>query len=72
MARSRKILTLDERRRITLGSLAGAHDMFFAHVDERGIITLTPAELVPVAQPKPRKRAPRRKSVPEAASRNDA
>jgi len=56
MARSRKILPVDERKRITLGSLAGEHEMYIATLSAQGVITLTPVELVPVVTPKPRRR----------------
>jgi hypothetical protein len=68
MAKSRKILTVDPRKRVTLGSLAGEYEMYFANVDPKGVITLTPAELVPVAKPKPRRR---RAATPKEQTPND-
>lgn len=68
MTKSRKILTVDPRKRVTLGSLAGEYEMYVANVDAQGVITLTPAELIPVAKLKPRRRQPRR----QAAAANEA
>lgn len=63
MPSSRKFLALDGRKRVALGALA-RYEMYLANVDAAGVITLTPAELVPVAKPKPRR--------PRAASKKVA
>jgi hypothetical protein len=68
MGRSHKYYELDRRKRIALGTLA-RHDLYMANVDERGVITLTPAEVTPLASvPIPtRRRQPRKKAAPAAA-----
>ncbi len=38
-----KLVTLDSRKRVSLGRLGARHDQYFVYVDERGIIVLTPA-----------------------------
>jgi hypothetical protein len=66
MARSTKFLQLDARKRLALGTLA-RHDLYLATVDARGVITLTPAEVTPLAAAPPvRKRAPRKKAAAAA------
>jgi len=55
------MLAVDARGRITLGSLAGDHEIFLANVSADNVITLTPAELIPVVKPRPRRRT---KSIP--------
>jgi hypothetical protein len=61
VGRSHKYLELDSRRRIALGSMA-RHDMYLVQVAADGVITLTPAEVTPLATPPPvRKRTPRKK-----------
>jgi hypothetical protein len=65
--RSTRFFELDARKRIALGTLA-RHHLYLAAVDERGVITLTPAEVLPLSTPPvvPRKRA-RKKAAPAAA-----
>lgn len=66
MAKSRKVLILDERRRLTLGTLA-RHEMYVGTVSPEGVITLDPRVLAPAGPAKPpRKRAPRKKAAPAA------
>lgn len=67
MARIRKYLELDARRRLALGSLA-RHDIYLAAVAADGVITLTPAEVTPLATPPPVVRRPRarKKAAPAA------
>lgn len=69
MGRSTKFYELDARKRIALGTLA-RHDLYIASVNERGVITLTPAEVTPLAQvPTPiRRRQPRKKVAPVPAA----
>lgn len=66
-SRSNRYYELDARRRLALGPLA-RHDLYMASVDERGVITLTPAEVTPLASPPPpvvrRRRA--KKAAPAA------
>jgi hypothetical protein len=45
----RRVLELDARRRITLGSLA-AYDRYLVTTEEDGTITLTPAIVITAAQ----------------------
>lgn len=66
VARSRKFLAVDGRQRIALGSLA-RFELYFADVSPEGVITLTPAELVPVATPKPRRRTAAKKTAAAVA-----
>lgn len=67
MGRSHKYLELDARRRIALGHLA-RHDLYLVQVGADGVITLTPAEVTPLATPPPvRKRVPKKKAAPAAA-----
>lgn len=42
----RKVLEVDTRRRVTLGKLA-EHNMYIVDVEPGGVITLTPAVVVP-------------------------
>jgi hypothetical protein len=67
MPRSVRVFELDARKRIALGTLA-RHDLYLAAVDQLGIITLTPAEILPLSTPPvaPRKRA-RKKAAPAVA-----
>lgn len=69
MSKSRKFLALDERRRVALGTLA-RYEMYFADVSPEGVITLTPAELVPVVTPKPARR--RRAGKPKETDNDPA
>ena len=57
----RRWVTLDHRGRIAVGTFA-RHDLYLLNVDEQGIITLTPAEMVPVT-PAPIVRKPRKRST---------
>jgi hypothetical protein len=68
MGRSHRYIELDARRRIALNHLA-RHDLYLVQVDERGVITLTPAEVTPLVTPPPvrKKRAPQKKAAPAAA-----
>lgn len=43
------LLEVDSRRRISLGSLA-KHDRYLVEVSEEGIITLTPAVVMPASE----------------------
>lgn len=67
-SRSRRYYELDARKRIALGTLA-RHGLYIATVDERGVITLTPADVTPLASvPVPtRRRQPRKRAAPAAA-----
>jgi hypothetical protein len=70
MGRSHKYLEVDARRRIPLGVLA-RHDMYLVTVAPTGIITLTPAEVTPLAEAPPVRRRPpaRKKAAPAAAEK---
>lgn len=68
---SRKYVELDHRRRVAIGRYA-RHDLYLLTVSAEGIITLTPAELMPLPTPPPvRKRVPRprKKAAPAAAEK---
>lgn len=64
MGRSHKYIELDARRRIALGHLA-RHDLYLVQVAADGVITLTPAEVTPLATPPPvrKRRAPQKKAA---------
>jgi hypothetical protein len=68
MGRSHKYLEVDARRRIPLGTLA-RHDMYLVTVADTGVITLTPAEVTPLAEAPPVRRRPARKKAAPAARR---
>ena len=46
------LLQLDDRHRVPLGKLAQGHKLFLAAVDDDGVITLTPAKVVPAVEVK--------------------
>lgn len=48
MAKDQILLQLDRRRRAPLGKLAGDNTLFLATVEDDGVITLTPAKVVPI------------------------
>jgi hypothetical protein len=62
-SRSRRWLSPDHRGRFALGQFTREHDLFLVTVSDTGIITLTPADVLPAPTP-PVKRAPARKRAP--------
>jgi hypothetical protein len=49
MTGTQTLLEVDSRRRISLGTLA-AHDRYLVTVDDDGVIILTPAAAIPLAE----------------------
>lgn len=45
------LIEVDNRGRISLGRLAGENDRFLGEVDDEGVVTLTPAIVVPKTKP---------------------
>lgn len=72
-SKSRRWVQLDHRGRIAVGQFA-RHDMYLLTVDDKNVITLTPADVVavapaPVTLRTPRKRAPQKKAAGAAAAK---
>jgi hypothetical protein len=44
------LIDVDARKRCSLGRLTDGHDRYLGTVDENGVITLTPAEIVPMVR----------------------
>lgn len=57
VSHSRTFLQLDYRRRVAIGKYA-RHEWYMLHIDDKGVITLTPVELVQAAPAPPRRRRP--------------
>jgi hypothetical protein len=71
MGRSHKYLEPDARGRLALGSML-RHDMYLVQANAEGVITLTPAEVTPLASAPPvRKRRVPRKRAASAASETE-
>jgi hypothetical protein len=69
-SKSRRWVQLDHRKRIAIGQFA-RHDMYLLTVDERNVITLTPADVVavdpaPIKPRTPRKRASQKRAAAAA------
>lgn len=64
MGRSHKYLEPDARGRLALGAML-RHDLYLVQADDRGVITLTPAEVTPLATAPPvrKRRALRKKAA---------
>ncbi len=63
MGASRALISPDFRGRFALGKYTRGHTQFLLTVSAEGIITLTPAETVPLPSPLPvRKRTPRKRA----------
>jgi hypothetical protein len=67
MGRSHKYLEPDARGRFALGSMA-RHHLYLVTVAADGIITLTPAEVTPLAAAPPVRKRPARKKAAAAAA----
>lgn len=67
MGRSHKYLEPDARGRFALGSMA-RHDLYLVTVAADGIITMTPAEVTPLATAPPVRKRPVRKKAASAAA----
>jgi hypothetical protein len=65
-SKSRRWVTLDHRKRVAIGQFARA-ELYLLTVDEQNVITLTPADVVPVPAP-PVKRTPRKRTPKKAAA----